>query len=400
MRSKMSYPAKELIQDLFLVIDENTRLERENKDDITPEDARIMKKDIQKAYEQGNLRFDGMDSNWVWRLCAARLMRRRFSEDYCFLGWEYRSEWALNHYKFGSEWWPKWKGGDEEVRVLAEQGIGEEILFASVFQEFLADAPNATIEVDDRLIPVFERTINGNFTTRWLLEGREPPAPEHYDERGIMKDYESYLCCGDLLPKYRTGKAPPGNPYLQADPERVEAFTQKLLYLGDPPYIGISWKGGRSKMNPEDLYCGEGTYVSLQYKKYDDGIGTDPGPDWIHSLGTSHDDMEDVFALCAAMDHVVTTQNYIVHVCGSQGVSCDVIKPPPIFGEVGTPESDNNRLKWAYGIGEKRWTMPWYNSVTVYKNSEAFRECVNTGRHHRFGVSSDASRRFWRGWRQ
>lgn len=371
MTFTLQYPAEELLKDLFLVIDENTKPEKERPEDITPRDAEKMKKKLLKARKRGKLMMSGIDSNWVWRLCAARLMREQFDKPWCFEGWQYRSAWALNHYKRGDEWCRKWKGGNCKLRVLGEQGIGDEILFASTFAELFEECPDAEVEVDSRLLPIMRRSFpQGKFVSRWILgdEQRIPPAPEHY--KGIIEKYDAYIPCGDLLPRYRTGVRPPGTPYLVADPILVENYKKKL----NGHTIGISWKGGRSSMSPEDLRKQDGTYVSLQYKRLRHNghaweIGTDPGPDWMECLEVDHNNMEQVFALVKAMDEVNVTQNYIVHVAGSQGVKCHTVKPPPIFGEVGSDDSDNNRLKWSYGLGGQH---PWYQSVRVYNHVREF----------------------------
>ena len=85
-----------------------------------------------------------------------------------------------------------------------------------------------------------------------------------------------------------------------------------------------------------------------------------------------HNNMEDVFALCEALDKIHTVQNYTVHVAGSLGKACHAVKPYKQYGEVGFDDSTNNRLKWAYGTGKTKWTMPWYNSVTVYNSWQEF----------------------------
>ncbi len=132
-------------------------------------------------------------------------------------------------------------------------------------------------------------------------------------------------------------------------------------------------------MEPLALRKQEGTYISLQYgRKEHNGhcwvINTEENaPDWVKPMPVDHNNMEEIFALCAALDEVNTTQNYIVHVCGSIGQKCNVIRPVPQFGPVGHDTSENNRLKWNYGISSNpSWGHPWYESVRVYMNHRAF----------------------------
>src|SRR5260221_161445 len=69
----------------------------------------------------------GDKKEWMFRLCAARLLRGDYSD---WSGWEFRNEWSQatrlpNPNK-------RWEG--EEVKTMAvfgEQGIGDEIMFGS-----------------------------------------------------------------------------------------------------------------------------------------------------------------------------------------------------------------------------------------------------------------------------
>lgn len=362
---------------MALVIDEWTK-DNPGPNDISPREAKRLKKQLQKGLKKGTLQFK-IDAQMKWRLCAARLMRAQFLKPWCWDGYEYRSNWALNHHKAGEQWRPRWEGGNCDLRVLAEQGIGDEILYASVYDELIRECPDVTIEVDSRLLPVFRRAFEAKFTSRWIFgdEDRRPPAPEDYDKKKI--GFGAYVCAADLLARYRTGLKPPGTSYLSADPNLTARFKLLLAELGEPPYIGIAWSGGRSLLEPENLKKQKGTYVSVQYKNLGKNqygvpmIGSDPGPDWVNYIDVDHNDMEQIFALCNAMDYVITVQSYIVHVCGSTGVKCIAIKPPPQFGPVGFDDSSNNRMKWAYGTSEDpSWDHPWYNSVTVYKSWRHF----------------------------
>lgn len=125
--------------------------------------------------------------------------------------------------------------------------------------------------------------------------------------------------------------------------------------------------GGRSNLAPEHIRKQDGDYIGLQYKKVNGKIVSDSGPDWMYDPQIDHNDIDDLFALVAALDEVNTVQSVIAHIAGSQGKKCNVIKPPPIFATDDNP--DNNRLKWYYGKGG---SMPWYKSLKVYNSFKEF----------------------------
>ena len=117
----------------------------------------------------------------------------------------------------------------------------------------------------------------------------------------------------------------------------------------------------------------KGTYISLQYTK---GMENDPGPDWCFNPKINHNNIEQTLAATQACDYVVSVQSYLVHICGSLGKECHAIKPPPIYGEVGTDDSTNNRLKWYYGVNKRSpWKMPWWKSVKCYSSWNDWQRC-------------------------
>ena len=134
-------PIEETLKDMNLVIDEWTKPKRQDPGDIDKREAEKLKKRLSKLSKKGRFEVN-IDAQMKWRLCAARMMRQQFDKPWCYNGWEYRSDWALNFYKHGKEWRKPWPGGDCNLRVLMEQGIGDEILFASTFQELLDEFPS------------------------------------------------------------------------------------------------------------------------------------------------------------------------------------------------------------------------------------------------------------------
>jgi hypothetical protein len=60
--------------------------------------------------------------------------------------------------KYGSE--PRWDGKKGlNVVCYGEQGIGDELSFASCIPDLIADCKSVTLEVDKRLAPLFRRSF-------------------------------------------------------------------------------------------------------------------------------------------------------------------------------------------------------------------------------------------------
>lgn len=303
---------------------------------------KIIKK-LRKRDKQGRLEFDLKDPQWVWRLCSANLM----NGDLSFTGYEFRSKWALDFHYRGWKY-PKWSGGNNRCLVVAEQGIGDEILFSSVFREFLAECPDAVIECDSRLKPIFEHNFDGEFISRWYDNPiGEPRLLDEY-----VEEYDSFVPMGDLFRCFRQGIKPDGKAWL------------KPIKKGDSGKIGLSWMGGRSKIDPEYLRCDNA--VSLQYDKKDGKIVGADCPDWMENPHLDHNNMVEIFNLVSGLKEVRSVYSYMCHVAGSLGIPVTAIKPP--YQEMTELGTGNNRFKWVYGTGQGKWKSMWYNSMTVVEN--------------------------------
>ena len=90
---------------------------------------RIMVKKLTKLAKRGQLQVENLDTEWMYRLCAASLMQH----DYHWYAWEWRSPWAA---ELATKVWayPRWTD-QRRILVVAEQGIGDEIVFASCYHD-------------------------------------------------------------------------------------------------------------------------------------------------------------------------------------------------------------------------------------------------------------------------
>lgn len=356
------------MEDMILVV---------NEQDASPIKKQKVIKRLKKLAKQGKLQLQ-LDSMWSFRLFAARIMNGNWND---WKGWEYRSKWAWEHNdpSMPPFVYPKYQGGNNRCLVMAEQGIGDEILFSSVWGEFLEECPDAVFQCDNRLLPIMRRSFpHAEFVSRWVDDKmRTPLSPANYKPGA----FDSYVPAGDLLRHYRQGHRPSGLPWLIPH-EGMTQYYKMYLSRFESPTIALSWKGGRSDCEPSDLMCEKGTYFSAQYTKGVDPITFDSfmkNDDSIPELECppelDHEYVDGLFSFINACDKVTTTQNYIAHVAGSIGKTCDVVRPPPVYGDEDDP--DNNRLKWYYGKGGK---MPWYNSVTYHPSIAAWRSLCNRTR--------------------
>ncbi len=228
----------------------------------------------------------------------------------------------------------QWKGENEKVLLLGEQGLGDEIMFASCIPDMNAEL---TMMCDKRLMPVMERSFGIKTLPRDV--GNELEVIHQ-----IKDDYDSYFPLGELPRFFRQSSEEfPGTPFLRPDPKRVEEMEP---YRGR---TGVSWRGRNGYYSQDEFPGG----ISLQYD-----TRWDEEPPEIHIDPVT--DIEGLIALVSVLDKVLCVSTSLAHMAGALGVSCDVILAPQ---ETRHPE---NMINWRWRGGLRH--SPWYDSVRVYRN--------------------------------
>jgi tetratricopeptide (TPR) repeat protein len=227
---------------------------------------------------------------------------------------------------------PRWEPGAElagrSLLVIGEQGLGDEVLFANTLPDVLdrlGPDGRLTIAVEPRLVGLFQRSFPtakvGAHATYSVGGTTVRPLPFLEDQSVI----DLWTPIGSLLREYRpTVEAYPDRPqFLEADPERV-AHWRALLQDLPGRKVGLLWKSGVNanarhrffspfKAWAPVLATPGITFVNLQYgdcaeelamaeREFGVRIWNPPGIDL-------KQDLDDVTALCRAMDLVVGFAN-------------------------------------------------------------------------------------------
>lgn len=241
---------------------------------------------------------------------------------------------------------PRWNGEKgKTVVVYGEQGLGDEILYASCIPDASRDA-NIILECDVRLQGLFQRS----FPSVTVYGTRRNAAP-WIDRHAI-----DARCAIGFLPSFyrNTRDSFPGTSYLVADPERRVQWRALLDSLGPKPKIGLAWSGGSRHNNPEARHIGlegfrplieavDADYISLQYKDPTSEIQESglPVKHWKRACET--DDYDDTAALVAELDLVIGVHTSAHHLAGGLGVPGLILVP--------------DKSIWLYAN-----EFPWYSS--------------------------------------
>jgi tetratricopeptide (TPR) repeat protein len=236
-------------------------------------------------------------------------------------------------------WTPQTDVSGQRVLVFGEQGLGDEIAFANVLPDLLADiGPDGRLilALEPRLVALFQRS----FPTA-QVGPHETGRADHYDVRRatfVNEDAEvdMWAPMGSLLRRYRA----------QVD----VAHWRAELAQAPGPKVGLLWKSlindaERQRFySPFDLWAEAlttpgVTFVNLQYgdcsaelqaarERFGIEIWTPP-----FDLKT---DLDEVAALACALDLSIGPSNATTNIVGACGAPLWLIIPPGAWPRLGT----------------------------------------------------------------
>jgi tetratricopeptide (TPR) repeat protein len=258
---------------------------------------------------------------------------------------------------------PEWSGqplAGKTLLVYAEQGLGDNMLFASCLPELVRMASRVIIETPVALASLFQRSFPDA-----TVVGRDTSD----SQRGWLQELPSVdfeLPIGSL-PKWlrrEPSQFPSRAGYLKADPARVAHWKGVLAASGPGPYLGLAWRGGMARSAGRqrslpleqllEAFNGlQGQLISLQYGDVETALRRaeiDAGRQ-VRRFHEALHDQDEAAALTMALDGVVTVCQTQAHLTGALGQR----------GWVMVPANPN----WRYGAAGD--AMPWYPSLRLIR---------------------------------
>ena len=213
-----------------------------------------------------------------------------------------------------------WQGENlsgKHLVVRREQGLGDEVRFASLIPEIANEAGSLTLECDSRLIELYQRSFSHNVA---LVGTRATDSETEHGNSYVNVNYAAHI--GDLAHYKRRSldDFPEHYGYLQPDSERVSYWSDYLAKLGGQLNVGVIWKSGNTKGMRSTLYTNiehwlpvfsiEGiNFVNLYYDDCEEELK------WVEAqIGVKihtpkgidlKNDLDDLSALLASLDLVV-----------------------------------------------------------------------------------------------
>ncbi len=273
--------------------------------------------------------------------------------------------WALYEWRWKLAGWsskqlatskPFWCGQKDVILYIwAEQGIGDEVMFASIFNDVEKDVAKLIVKTDLRLIKIYQRSFPN---IKFISSNEE--INEH--------EYEYHLPIGSLPKFYRNQLndfEDKNNFYLKTNKEFDCILIDKYKNYINKRKIGVSWKsknplsGLKRSLELEDIlkYAddNEAVYVNLQYGDVVEEIEAVQKKGFNIINISEIDNMKNIDGLLSVInicDEVISIDNSTVHFAGAIGKKTEVLM------------HESADFRWEIQGN----TTKWYKSLTLKRN--------------------------------
>ena len=226
--------------------------------------------------------------------------------------------------------------GGCRLLVVREQGLGDEIMFASALADLLPRLEHCYLECNPKLEGLFRRAF-----PEVSVIPVDPDELVSMQLPTLADDYDWVIAGADILRLTRQRPADYApTAFLQADATRTRRWREQLDQLGEGLRVGISWAGGTGNTQAqerslalEELALALPANTQLVSLQYTDCAAEIDQLQLKHGITVHHwqqaiDDYEETAALVAALDVVVSVFTAVVHLGGALGQRVLCLAPP------------------------------------------------------------------------
>ncbi len=238
----------------------------------------------------------------------------------------------------------RWTGGSlkrTRLLVTAEQGVGDQVMFASLLPELAAraarDGGSILLECEPRLVSLFARSFPGVTVHAWDLETRGGVTRARYGWLKQAGGANAFIEMGSL-PKVLRGSIeafPKPHVFLKPDAGEMARWGGLFASIGPAPFIGVCWRSGKAgghrdlQYAPREAWAAfiarlPGTVVSVQYDAGEDEIEelAQMAQRGIVRLGDldQKQELDRAAAMLASLDAVVTAPTAVSWLAAGAGV--------------------------------------------------------------------------------
>ena len=247
---------------------------------------------------------------------------------------------------------------DKNILIVKEQGVGDEILFSSMYNDLIKNNfSKIKIECDKRLLEIFKRSFDRNIFV---------PFGHYSSSTKRIQEFDNIIYAGSLTKYFRKTESDFNNKrYIKSLDELDKKFNSLLSNFKDKKKIGISWKsvfnifGGLKSLKLNDfekLFSQERLFINLQYGNSIEEVSQfrEKGKN-IYNFDDVDlfNDFDSLISILNNLDVFVTVSNSTAHFAGALGVPTILI----------CPKKSSTYYYWDYEDGK----TPWYESISIIK---------------------------------
>jgi tetratricopeptide (TPR) repeat protein len=300
-------------------------------------------------------------------LVALKLRRGQFASGWAQYDYRLTSSSSLFHqYRFKGHLWRGQSLMGKSIYLMREQGLGDEICYASFIPDIIRQARRCVIECQPRLLPLFQAAFAEAQIV--AVNPQDNDWPRRLQQLDIA-DCDYYSPLPSLGTFIRTSAADfQPAAYLNAEQHRVDYWKQKLGETGRSWVIGISWRGGsqathgaaRSVPLEQLLAALPGDQLQLVSLQYGDCAEEFNRMAEQYAVHIQHwpqaiDDYSETAALVMAVDLVICVDTSLAHLAGALGQNTWCLLP---------------------ACADWRWQLDrtdslWYPQMRLYRQSGA-----------------------------
>jgi len=265
---------------------------------------------------------------------------------------------------------PPWSGQPlhgKSIFIWAEQGLGDQILYASMIPEIMKQARRCVLVCAERLVVLFQRSFPGTKIIPMNENWRTALGDETFDYHSSLVDLGRWC-------RASFGSFPNRTAYLIPDQQAVANFraTYQRQFSQAQLFIGFSWRSfaphtGIGKAvdfetwrpffenpacQPISLQYGPSEVIATDLQHFREIFGREP---YIDPTADPSGDLDLQASQIQALDLVCGASNTAIHVAGALGTPTLAAIP-----------GGKARL-WYWFI--KGHHNPWYSSVRLHRKS-------------------------------
>ena len=256
---------------------------------------------------------------------------------------------------------------NDKILIVKEQGVGDEILFSSIYNDLLKVNKDVKIESDRRLLKIYQRSFGKNIFF---------PYGYFSSSKNKIKNFDKIFYAGSLTKHFRKKiENFQTKPYLITDEKNDKKFKNILEKFKKNKKIGISWKsvvniyGKLKSLNIDDfspIFKTNRSIINLQYGNVVNEIDEFKKRGFeIYNFKNIDlfNDFDSTLSILKNLDLFVTVSNSTAHIAGALGVPTIVI----------CPKKSSTYYYWDYDDG----FTPWYKNVRILKVEVSLKNTIN-----------------------